>query len=310
VWRISPRLTSLFVVLLGLGVAPGPSSAAVDVQSFLTLYQYDRTQALNVVSSGKSDRGYHTAEGIRYDSVNGENVPAYLFLPKATPGPHPCILLLHGYGGSKDDSLLPAAAFLATGIAVFAPDMQYHGDRAVAGKDIFSADVLDNRAAMIQTIVDCRRAIDFLETRPEIDAKRIAFVGVSLGGILGGVLSGVDQRIKAVVLIVAGGDWGSLLLKSQIGAAKKIRELHPGLKSEQIAELMDPVDPINFIGRVSPRPLLMQNGNQDNIVPVECNNKLYDAAGQPKNINWYDAGHAVPLLQVFPKVLTWIKQNL
>jgi len=299
---------SLIILLLS-GAFPHHAAAA-DVRAFLPLYQYDKSVSLNVVSGGKSDRGYCTAEGIRFASTNGENVPAYLFIPKMNAERYPCIFFLHGYGGSKDDSLLPAAAFVAAGFAVFAPDMQFHGDRAQAGKDMFSTDLLDDRAAMIQTIVDCRRGIDFLETRSEIDAKRIGFVGVSLGGILGAVLAGVDQRFKAVVLIVAGGDWASLLLKSEIDAARKIREAFPHLTSLQVNELMAPLDPISYIGRISPTPLLMENGRQDTIVPPECSKKLFEAAGEPKHIDWYDAGHVLPPLEVFPKVLTWLKKNL
>jgi len=48
-------------------------------------------------------------------------------------------------------------------------------------------------------------ADDYLETKPEIDKERIGYAGGSMGGILGVIFIGVEPRIKAAALIVAGG---------------------------------------------------------------------------------------------------------
>jgi dienelactone hydrolase len=51
---------------------------------------------------------------------------------------------------------------------------------------------------------DMRRTIDYLDTRPDIDSKELAYFGVSWGGYLGGIMPAVEPRIKAVILYVAG----------------------------------------------------------------------------------------------------------
>jgi hypothetical protein len=54
----------------------------------------------------------------------------------------------------------------------------------------------------------------------------------------------------------------------------------------------------------------MQNGLHDQTVPVAANRVLYDAAQEPKHIDWYDAGHNLPLDQVAPKALAWFDKYL
>lgn len=312
--RIMFRQLSLTLALLCcssvlLHAARQPASEA-EVQQFLKYYEYDKAVPLEAASGGKSDRGTFTVEGIRFTSVNSQSVPGYLFIPKTGASSWPCLCFLHGYGGSKDDSLMAARPFVLAGYAVFALDAQYHGQRKQAGKDIFSPDFVSDREAIVQTVVDWRRGIDYLETRPEIDKGRIGVLGVSMGGIMGGLLSGVDSRIKAAALLVAGGDWGTMMQTSQIPAAVKLRQALGNPDAALIAQMMDPVDPLHFVGRIAPRPLLMQNGKKDSIVPPPCSQALYDAAGDPKDIDWYDSDHLIPFAQVLPRVVAWVKKSL
>jgi pimeloyl-ACP methyl ester carboxylesterase len=57
-----------------------------------------------------------------------------------------------------------------------------------------------------QQVDDVRNAIAFLETRPEIDASRIALVGVSLGAAVALAAAGVDERVKAMVAVAGPSD--------------------------------------------------------------------------------------------------------
>ena len=45
------------------------------------------------------------------------------------------------------------------------------------------------------------------------------------------------------------------------------------------------------MGRFAPRPLLFVNGERDATVPVAAAKKLHEAAGEPKEIHWFDGGH-------------------
>src|SRR5205814_7983443 len=105
-----------------------------------------------------------------------------------------------------------------------------------------------------------RRALDYLETVPEVDPKRIGFYGVSMGGILGALAAGLDTRFRAPVLVTAGGDYGAFLENSD---ALKQATAGTLLTPELVRQIMADVDPVNFVGHISPRPVLMQNGKTD-----------------------------------------------
>ena len=70
------------------------------------------------------------------------------------------------------------------------------------------------------------------------------------------------------------------------------------------------MDPINFVSLISPKPVLFQLGLKDDIVPAETGRLLVEAAREPTEVDWYDAGHGLPLDKVVPRVLSWLEVNL
>ena len=92
----------------------------------------------------------------------------------------------------------------AQGYAVLAPDHFLYEERKTEG----GFDEASNRGPyyyrdwMCQTVVDLRRGIDYLVSRPDIDPDRIAILGGSLGGWIGSILTAVEHRIKTSVLTV------------------------------------------------------------------------------------------------------------
>ena len=66
------------------------------------------------------------------------------------------------------------------------------------------ADTVAGRETLIQMSKDLGRSIDYLETRPDIDSKRMAYMGVSMGAAVGVILAGVEERLKAVILLDGG----------------------------------------------------------------------------------------------------------
>jgi cephalosporin-C deacetylase-like acetyl esterase len=280
-------------------------------EDYLALYSYDRGLPLNVDETILADTDTYRLYKLYFDSVNLERIPALFMIPKAE-GRCPCIVFLHGYGGSKEDSLSLIDVAAAEGYAFIAIDAEYHGERREEGRTLYSTDIEDTVRGFIQTVLDLRRAVDYLETRPEIDAGRIGYVGGSMGGIIGAIFIGVEPRIKAAALIVAGGNMSLMVRESEHPAIPPIRRYleEQGITYDELQRMLDPIDPLNFIGRFSPRPVVFHLGSYDRIVPAEASRQLYMRAGEPKEVYWYDAGHNLPMELVAVRILDFMDENL
>jgi cephalosporin-C deacetylase-like acetyl esterase len=296
------------------------SFAAPAEDKLLAPFNYDASKPLNPrwveLQGNPSFRLYK----VFYDSVNGEKVPALFFEPTKAAAPYPCIIMQHGYSSNKESAKgMGMLDLTRAGYAVFAIDAQYHGERKAPGKDIFSTDIESDAKAMVQTVIDLRRAVDLLQRRQGVDPNRISYIGVSMGAILGAIFAGVEPRVKAPVLVVGGGDWKTLVGRSKIGPAIKLRgEIESGriASVDALAGKLAYVEPLNFIWRVSPRPVLLINNKHDTIVPTEANKLLQQAAREPKEIVWLDgmpgdpSGHVPPIKEVVSKSLEWWGKNL
>ncbi|RLE99337.1 MAG: hypothetical protein DRJ57_02460 [Thermoprotei archaeon] len=275
-------------------------------------YEYDSSEPLNPEIAKVREEDSFTIYKVYYDSVNNVRVPALLIVPKIGKPPYPCIVFLHGYGGSKEDAILLARVAAPRGYAIFSIDAAYHGERSVPGKELYSKDLEDSRRGIIQTVIDLRRGVDLLETLDFIDGDRIGYAGGSMGGIIGAIFVGVEPRIKAAVIVVGGGNMTLMLQKSMHPAIPPIREYIAKIKMSwsEVEELLRPVEPLNFIRRFSPRPIQFHCGRYDRIVPAEAQRQLVEKAGEPKEVYWYDTGHNVPLEEVVPRSLEFFDKYL
>jgi len=142
----------------------------------------------------------------------------------------------------------------------------------------------DDPQNSVQQVVDIRRAMDFLLSQPGIDPGRFAFVGHDFGGMYGVLAGGLDKRPTHYVIMAATPrfpDW-------YLYAPKLEREARETF-IRQIAE----IDPITHVGSLSPAPILFQFASDDFHVPRERAEEFFAAAGEPKELQWYDAGHGL-----------------
>jgi cephalosporin-C deacetylase-like acetyl esterase len=138
--------------------------------------------------------------------------------------------------------------------------------------------------------VDLRRAVDLLVARPDVDTARLAYYGVSYGAAMGGLLAGVEHRLKAYVLAVGDGGLVSHFTGPDDANRPEVVSF-PAEQRERWLQAMRPIEPINFIGRAAPAALLFQAGTKDELIPQQDTRRYYQAASQPKQLRWYDAGH-------------------
>jgi uncharacterized protein len=129
-------------------------------------------------------------QDVEFEAEGGVTLRGWLFLPDG-PGPHPAITMAHGYAGVKEHGLEPfARAFADDGFAVLLHDHRNFG--ASGGEPRHDVDPW-------RQVADWRRAISFLESRPEVDAQRIGLWGTSYAGGHAIVLGATDRRVRCVV---------------------------------------------------------------------------------------------------------------
>ncbi|WP_396919266.1 alpha/beta hydrolase [Mycolicibacterium sp.] len=127
---------------------------------------------------------------IEFPGEGDVTLHGWLFQP-AGPGPHPGITMAHGFAGVKEHGLDRFARFFAgAGFVVLVHD--HRGFGASGGSPRYDVDPWAQ-------IADWRRAISFLESRPDVDAERIGLWGTSYAGGHAIVLGATDRRLRAVV---------------------------------------------------------------------------------------------------------------
>ena len=259
---------------------------------FKRQYAYDNVP-LNDSTRLVADREFFTVEKVTFDAgYNNERMQAYLYLPKNAKPPFQPIIFFPGSGDifSKkfkiDAAMFRIDFLLKSGRAIMIPIYKGTHERHDELKSDLQEETVFYKDHVIMWRKDVGRTIDYLETRKDIQANKIGYLGWSWGGFMGGIIPAVEKRIKVVVLNVGG------------------MEMHKALPE---------VDQINFIPRVT-QPVLMVNGKHDMFFPVETSQMpMFDLLGTPKKdkkIYIYESGHLVPRIDFVRESLAWYDQYL
>ncbi len=267
------------------------------------VYSYDPAIPLDGrVVARVEKRGDPPREKIVFRGAQGFYVPGYLQLPPVRSGPVPCVLLLHGWSGSKENFWTDGnyisggnvrAALLKERLAVFALDAQCHGDR-IAQNEFAPVNpsgppgapprkgYFTQREIYVQTTIDYRRGLDYLKGRPEIDSARVGLFGYSMGGTQAFLLCGVDSRIKAAVACVPPMDRDPASL----------------------------IAPRNFARAIGSRPFFLVAGRNDEMCPADESQRLFRAIGSPQaKLEFFEGTHKLRPGFV-PHVVRWLKEHL
>jgi eukaryotic-like serine/threonine-protein kinase len=242
---------------------------------------------LNAVIEATETADTFLKHTVAFDAAyGGERMRAYLFLPRNASPPYQTVVFFPGGDAfrlttSRDMSLLWMKSLLGSGRAFLYPVYKGTYERRTSGPTGPNG----ARDLGIAWSRDLARAIDYLETRPDVDARRLAFYGVSDGANAGVVLVALEPRITVAVFQGA------------------------GLDDDMPPEL----DPVNFAPRVR-IPALMLNGRYDFVGPYETAQRplfvlLGSGAGQKRHVV-FETGHALPSDSVAAEMLPWLDQYL
>jgi cephalosporin-C deacetylase-like acetyl esterase len=249
---------------------------------------YEPSAPLNVELAGEKVTPAYRWTKFYYSGFRGERVPAVMAAPTDAPGPFPCVVFVHGIGNDKEFMQRQGldVPFVKAGFAFVCFDQPMRGERKLAAPS-GSSQAAAFRVRAAHTVNDTRRLVDYLATRPDIAADRIYLCGASYGAITGSIATAFDERIRAAVLIYGGGNLRKLF------AADAVRELgYWTVPAYLITWYFGSVfDPVKYVGRISPRPVLFQNGRRDTVIAPAAAQAFYDAAREPKRILWYEGDH-------------------
>jgi len=255
------------------------------------MYDYDPRPLHEVIEARETGTDW-VRERITFDAAYpGARVVAYLFFPRGSPPPYQTIVYFPGSAAvelnSVDDDHRFPDFILRSGRALILPVYRgtYERRREREAKDWPPEKTVAYRDAVIHWAQDLRRSIDYLETREDIDRKRLGYFGFSWGGHLGGLIPAVEPRLRVSVLHVA------------------------GLRPERS---LPEADPFNFLPRVK-LPTLMLNGRYDPTFGVESFETMFRGLGTPLGLKRqiiYEAGHFVPRDQLIRETVDWYDRHL
>ena len=250
--------------------------------------------------------------------LGDKTLAGMLHTPEGSDGKKlPTIMVLHGFGSNRESNNVkgPVKLLNGWGYAAFRFDMPGCGE----------SDGDRGRVICMEQVEATQAAVDYLQTRAEVDPDRIGVVGSSFGAAVAIYAGGVDKRIACVM---SSGGWGHGEIKfrgqhpTKEGWAKFTAMLEEGRRhrertgeslmvsrwdivpipehlrgnlSKNSAEMFPaevPQSMFNFmaddvVGDIAPRPLLLLHSSKDSVTPTEQSVRLFQKAGQPCDLHLF-----------------------
>jgi hypothetical protein len=264
-------------------------------------FAYDAKELDPVIESRMENPEGWIHEIVSFNAAYGnERVLAHLFLPLTGQPPYQTVVYFPGSAAilmpSSDDmdNYYEFTMFLSflvrNGRAVLFP--VYKGTFERGGPDYITLlnypenwNTYAYSEVLVQEVKDIERSIDYLQTRTDIDGRKIAYLGMSWGGTLGAIIPAVETRFRASILIAGG----------LAGAGRP------------------EVNDINYVSRVLV-PSIMLNGKYDALSPAETSSgPMFDMLGTPpadKRQIFYETDHIPPRIEYIKETLAWLDKYL
>jgi len=216
-------------------------------------------------------------------AVDSLTIVGQLYWPEDVDPPCPAVILCHGIPSGLVDPTdggypLLAKTISEEGFAVYT--FRFRGTGASQGN-------LD----IVGWTHDLKAVIDYLWGLPEIDHGRLSLVGFSAGASVSIYVAAQDKRVSSIIACAAPANFNAISEpgKSQLTLDyfRKIGIIRDPDFPPSVAEWLNGfrrINALHSVADIAPRPLLLLHAKGDAVVPVSNAEKLYEAAGEPKQI--------------------------
>jgi len=207
--------------------------------------------------------------------IDEERIPALIFYTDGAK--KPLVICQHGFTGSKESMLTTCLMLADAGFVAVSIDAEKHGERK--DPDILmrlSQDPAQFFHILAGTVEDVRKVINYAGENLDVDLERVGMMGVSMGAIITLLAATAEERLKAIVSVIGGANFQVLVRKSalyKVGLETKLVEKF----AQSAGELIGKYDPINNAHLFRSIPVLLLNGERDDLIPLECASSLYEA---------------------------------
>ncbi|BDQ03385.1 bifunctional serine/threonine-protein kinase/formylglycine-generating enzyme family protein [Ignavibacterium sp.] len=260
-------------------------------ESIGKLYEYEKNP-LNPKIILSEENEYWTKQKISFDSPFGDRISGYLFLPKNAAQPYQCIIWnphsgVYRYGYSADwaaEKLYAENIKYGRALFVIIPKgtterkWEYGDQRTDISSKLF-------RDRVIRWVIEQRILLDYLNSRSDIDASKIAYI-TTANDYDGFIVPGVDNRFKCNIIIAN------------------------GIYEEDQKKLPAEINPVNFLSRYK-APTYLINGKYDEAVYFSSSVlPAYNLLPEMKKLEALNTTHVPPLAMRVPLINKWLDESL
>lgn len=280
-WR--RRLVLILGALAAVAAAVWLLGEAVKARDYVAYFR-QRHSGLRSVSETILERTEaFSVVHVALRSELGIEVESHLKIPVHQPSSCPTLIILGGVrtGRRTVEYLGETGDWL-----VVALDYPYHGKKSGLSRTEFVASIPSMRRAVLDTVPAGMLVLDYLLRRGDVDPARIVLAGGSFGALFAPAMAAADDRVSAVAIFFGAGDLGALI-DANLELAWPLKPAVTWVGSVMVS----PLEPLKYVGRISPRPVFMLNGTDDPAMPERCSRALHEAAREPKTIRWLSLGH-------------------
>jgi dienelactone hydrolase len=282
-------------------------------RAYLAQFCYKAAPIRNEIALIKQKKSYGVYEvSINSDleELDDDTRISFEFYEPSSDTPSPVVLLLPILNGTKHLMRPFATKFASNGYAAVIVD-------TLQGSTLLE-DLEHPEDAIRLTIQRHRRVIDWVETRDDLDASRIAVFGASLGGFNALFLAAMDERVSVVSPALVGGSLPDVLVASnerRIVEATETLKTRLSMDDEQLREYLAErieTDTLTVAPHINADRVLMVLTRYDKTVPYDNQLRLRDAMGRPEAIT-LPTGHisaAAYLFYLRSRVLKFFDRKL